>query len=127
VIDTNVLVSGLIWGGTPAHVVECILSGTVDAYASEETMREYFRILEKLTGNNASVMHQWKSLLLEYILLIDPQEVITECRDPKDNMFLECAVACEAKYIVSGDKDLISMNPFRNIEILKAQEFLRVL
>ena len=54
-----------------------------------------------------------------------PSEVITACRDPKDNKFLELAIAANASCIITGDKDLLILNPFRNIPILNAVDFLK--
>lgn len=56
--------------------------------------------------------------------LIDVSVIIDACRDPKDNKFLELAVECGAACIISGDKDLLVLNPFQNIPILTATEFL---
>ena len=53
-----------------------------------------------------------------------PSETITACRDPKDNKFLELAIAANASCIITGDKDLLILNPFRNIPILNAVDFL---
>ncbi|MGN6402638.1 MAG: putative toxin-antitoxin system toxin component, PIN family [Flavisolibacter sp.] len=53
-----------------------------------------------------------------------PVEIISECRDPKDNKFLELAVACDASCIISGDDDLLVLNPFRTVPILNASNFL---
>ncbi len=49
---------------------------------------------------------------------------VTDCRDPKDNMFLDIALTCNALYLVSGDKDLIALNPYKGVEIITATEFL---
>lgn len=51
-------------------------------------------------------------------------ELINECRDKKDNKYLELAVSGKAECIITGDKDLLVLNPFRNTEILTIQEFL---
>ena len=51
-------------------------------------------------------------------------EVITDCRDPKDNKFLELAVSGNATYIISGDADLLVLHPFRGIPIVTPQEFV---
>lgn len=51
-------------------------------------------------------------------------EVVTNCRDPKDNKFLELAVSGNATWIVSGDKDLLSLHPYRGIPIITLQTFL---
>jgi len=52
------------------------------------------------------------------------EEVINVCRDPKDDMFLELAVSGNANIIISGDKDLLELNPFRDIRIISPKEFL---
>jgi putative PIN family toxin of toxin-antitoxin system len=57
--------------------------------------------------------------------LIEITEEIAECRDPKDNKFLELAVCGNADCIISGDKDLLELNPFREIAVLKPDEFLK--
>ncbi|MEO5648902.1 MAG: putative toxin-antitoxin system toxin component, PIN family [Ginsengibacter sp.] len=57
-------------------------------------------------------------------LWFSPVEIISECRDPKDNKFLELAVTSDASCIISGDDDLLILNPFRTIPILNAFVFL---
>ncbi len=55
---------------------------------------------------------------------IEPKIEFTECRDPKDNKFLELAVAGNADCIVTGDKDLLVLNPFRDTKIISPANFL---
>lgn len=55
-----------------------------------------------------------------------PTDTITACRDPKDNKFLELAVSANAPCIITGDKDLLSLNPFRDIPIVSASDFLNM-
>lgn len=57
-------------------------------------------------------------------LFIEPELRISVCRDPKDNKFLELAVAANADCIVTGDKDLLVLNPFRGIKIISPADFL---
>ena len=56
--------------------------------------------------------------------LIEISEKIEECRDPKDDKFLELAVKGKADFIISGDKDLLVLDPFREIPILSPREFI---
>ncbi|WP_238361224.1 putative toxin-antitoxin system toxin component, PIN family [Iningainema tapete] len=58
------------------------------------------------------------------VMFIDMTEQINECRDPKDNKYLELALSGQAECIVTGDNDLLVLNPWRGIEILTVQEFL---
>ena len=67
---------------------------------------------------------QFLTALVREAILIDVTETVTECRDPKDNKFLELAVAGTASCIVSGDDDLLVLHPFRGIPILTPRAFL---
>jgi putative PIN family toxin of toxin-antitoxin system len=62
--------------------------------------------------------------LLESVKIIEIVETIHVCRDPKDNKFLELAINGKADYIITGDQDLLVLNPFQMIRILTPQEFL---
>ena len=65
--------------------------------------------------------------LLEIQLIRWPWPIsgITACRDPRDDKYLELAVACNASCIITGDKDLLILHPFRGIPILSAADFLQ--
>jgi uncharacterized protein len=56
--------------------------------------------------------------------MIEISETITVCRDPKDDKLLEFAVSGAADFLVTGDKDLLILNPFRGVEIITPREFL---
>lgn len=64
--------------------------------------------------------------LKQNAVFIEPTEIITDCRDSKDNKFLELAVASDAHFIITGDEDLLILNPYRNIMILKSGDFLNL-
>jgi uncharacterized protein len=57
--------------------------------------------------------------------LVEVIEKVQECRDPKDDKILELALNGQAPYIVSGDRDLLVLNPFREVKIVTVEEFLR--
>ena len=127
VFDTNVLISAFLFSQNKrrqaldqATVIGVIvLSNSVlleleevlyrpkfDKYLTKERRQEF---LENLTENAQ---------------FIDVTEQINECRDPKDNKYLELALSGQAECIVTGDDDLLVLNPWRGIEILTVQEFL---
>ena len=62
--------------------------------------------------------------LLQEAVFIEGAEIVTECRDPRDDQFLELAVNDGAEFIVSGDGDLLSLYPFRGIAIVTPRDFL---
>ncbi len=60
------------------------------------------------------------------ILKFDVTIIITDCRDPKDNKYLELALTCNATCIITGDDDLLILNPYKNIPIINAADFIRL-
>lgn len=128
VIDTNILVSAAI---TPhsatASVVEKCLSEYV-VFVSKQTKNELVEVFSRPKFNryfNKVQPQAYLTRFLELAVEIEPSEVITDCKDPKDNPFLSVAVSAKAHYLVTGDKkDLLSMNPFRGVEIITARDFL---
>lgn len=127
VFDTNVLISAfLLSQSKPRQALEraenigvIILSNSVFSELKEVLYRPKFdRYLTK--ERRQEILEN----LTETAQFIDVTEQINECRDPKDNKYLELAVSGQAECIVTGDDDLLVLNPFRGIEILTVQEFL---
>jgi len=85
---------------------------------------EYIRVLWDFTKKNQMLSKSWVDFLPSALNLIEPAFKTTACRDPNDNMFLDVAVSSDANFIVSGDKDLLSMKQFHNIPILDANSFI---
>jgi predicted nucleic acid-binding protein len=67
----------------------------------------------------------WLRLFRESVILIEATQPVTECRDPKDDKFLELAVAAKADVLVSSDVHLLEMHPFRGVQILQLADFKR--
>ena len=95
---------------------------------ANSTMNELIEVLfrkkfDKYFLNNEE---RWNAIRLisSNAVFFSPTEIITDCRDPKDNKFLELAVSADASCIVTGDKDLLVLHPFRGIPILNATDFL---
>lgn len=128
VIDTNILVSAAIKPhSTTASVVEKCLSEHM-VFISKQTKNELIEVFSrpKFTRYFGKVQPQaYLARFLELAVEIEPSEIITDCKDPKDNPFLSVAVSAKAHYLVTGDKkDLLSMNPYRGVEIITARSFL---
>lgn len=64
-------------------------------------------------------------IFVERAVLVEVIEKVQECRDPKDEKILELALNGGAEYIISGDKDLLVLNPFRDVKIFTAEKLLR--
>lgn len=66
-------------------------------------------------------------LLTAAALWVEPKEAVRECRDSKDNRYLELALAARAAVIASGDEDLLTLNPWRGVQVLRPAAFLDAL
>lgn len=128
VFDTNVVVSALMLLGSPPRRAFAAALQHGQLLVSEATLEELDDVLRrpKLTGYVSE--DQRLEFLAAYIR--DAEDVVVEirlqeCRDPKDNKFLELAIAGKATHIVSGDLDLLALSPFRGIVILTPADFLR--
>ncbi len=124
VLDTNVLVSGIFWGGLPEKILQMAIEDKIDVYATEEILSEYFRIIDKIGKKDKELCSQWKMLLVQLVKIVEPNKKIKICRDPKDDMFLECAVSCGAKYLISGDDDLLSIKEINKTQIITTKDYL---
>lgn len=131
VIDTGVLVSGLIRPqGTTGEVLRALRDGRfVIIYSTPIVLeiidvlgRQPFRVKYQIQPDDITVLVNLIRLRGELVL---PQITITECRDPKDNKFLETALASKVDAIVTGDSDLLELHPFQGIPILRPAEFVQ--
>jgi putative PIN family toxin of toxin-antitoxin system len=124
VIDTNIFVSAIFWDKIPLKIIKHIFDNNYKIYVSIEILQEYFRVIEKIAKNNFDLINKWKSTILINTNLIEPSIKLDICRDKKDNMFLDCAYSCQAKYIISGDDDLLSLKVIGDIQIIQPNNFL---
>lgn len=130
VVDTGVLVSALIQPrGTVRDVLRALRAGRFIVVYSTEIIVEIIEVLgrPKMRLKYHAQPDEITALINLMRLrgeLVIPKRVVTLCRDPKDNKFLEAALAGEAKIVVTGDDDLLVLHPFEGIEVLCPAEFL---
>lgn len=126
VLDTNVFISALGWDGKPEACLEMVLEEDVEGYISPPIVDELRRVMDYPRFDFVRVE---KETFLEVVLasfhVVDPEvdmNVVTD--DPDDDMFVECAVAAGAGYIVSGDEHLQELDTVRDIDVVSPGEFL---
>lgn len=126
-IDTNIIVSGLLWNNKESLILNEIFKGKFEAVVSSEIIDEYKHALTKVLYKLERYFDYDFSRILNSFSVIDSNTRIFICRDSKDNKFLECAFDAKAYYIVSGDKDLTSIKDevkdYFGIEIITAKDF----
>ncbi|MGH2971919.1 MAG: putative toxin-antitoxin system toxin component, PIN family [Gaiellaceae bacterium] len=127
VVDTNVLVSALIFpGGAPEAVYRLALDGRIDLATSRPLLAELGRVLTDTFGWDDAHAEAAVALLIGIAQIVDPDEGVTEIdTDPADNRVLEAALADQAEAIVSGDGHLLALRSWRGIPIEPPAAFLR--
>jgi putative PIN family toxin of toxin-antitoxin system len=131
IIDTNIWVSGLLWGGMPNQVLQRVRQGAVQALTTEPLLAEIARTFAypKLQPKLQQRQETPSSLLLTVQeltqLCIPVQLIVSILRDTKDLVVLEAAVGGNAGGIITGDRDLLVLGEFSGIPILSPQDFLQ--
>jgi putative PIN family toxin of toxin-antitoxin system len=128
VLDTNVIVSGLLFGGAPGRLLERLWTGRFRLAASPEILSEYRRVL----AYPAFVLKPGETRRLVDVYVLPFCDIIRAsagsavCRDSDDDKFLYCAVAAHAHAIVTGDRDILILGPaFREIPIITVRQALQ--
>jgi putative PIN family toxin of toxin-antitoxin system len=128
VFDTNSLISAaLISSSVNARALDAVLDkGRL--VISEPALQEFAEVIfrkkfDKYFFDDAERLEAIDKIERNAVIF-SIKEIIKACRDPKDNKFLELALAADASCIITGDKDLLILNPFRDIAVLTATDFL---
>jgi uncharacterized protein len=128
VVDTNVFVSaGFKATSIPAIAVQLAVKHG-QLLKSVSTEAELLQVLRrpKLAALIDPLYIEWIERALAQAEAVEVLEPITGCRDAKDDMFLELAVNGRADLIITGDADLLAMNPFRDITIVEPSLFVKI-
>jgi hypothetical protein len=125
VIDTNIWISYLL-GSLLQGMDEKILSKEIKVVVSDEMLKEISEVSSRPKFKNIFTAKRIKelfSLLDSYAIVVSPSQKVNVCRDGKDNFLLEVALEGEADYLVTGDEDLLVLDPFHNTKIVKPKDF----
>jgi putative PIN family toxin of toxin-antitoxin system len=127
VVDTNIIVSGLLFGGLPSKVVNAAIDRRFIWVTSPYLIEELERVLGykkfDLSEREVKILLTPLIEISEVIIPTTTVDIIERC--PADNRVLECAVDGKCSFIVTGDRrDLLSIKKFHHIEIITAKYFL---
>jgi len=128
VLDTNVLVSALLFRGELSKIVGLWQKGKIIPLISKETFSELRTVLgyPKFSLTQEERDYIIENEILPYFEIVQVvKEVKGVCRDPEDDKFISCAISASADYIVSGDKDLFDLKQYKSAKIIKASDFLK--
>jgi putative PIN family toxin of toxin-antitoxin system len=127
VLDTNVVVSALLFTRISSKLVPLWQGGVITALVSRNILEEYLRVLSypKFKLSEGDIKGLIQEELLPYVEVVKTSKRLRVVdRDPSDDEFVECAVAGKARVIISGDKDLLSIGRYRKTLIQSPAQFL---
>jgi len=127
VIDTNVIISSLLFGGVPGNLIPLWKEDVIKPLISKDILNEYLKVLAypkfEMTENEINfliyreILHYFKD-----IIVTRQKRIIKE--DPTDNKFIACAKAGQAAYIISGDSHLLNLSSSGSIGIVSPSQLL---
>jgi len=130
VVDTNVIISSILFGGIPGELIPLWKSGRIKPLASKEIIDEYIKVLAypKFELSETEINYILYNEILPYfdIIQIKDRPVIIKV-DPSDDKFIHCAKAGKAGVIISGDQHLLRLKTYQKIKILTPAKFLETL
>lgn len=128
-VDTNIWISVFINMEFQFFIIR-ILENNIQIVSSVEQIEEISAVfakpkLKKLI--NKSLLEEFLVLFIKTVEIVEPKVRINECRDKKDNYILETAISGKVNYIVTEDLDLLILDPFRDLRIMRVKEFFKLL
>jgi uncharacterized protein len=128
VADTNIYISALMFGGLPGSFVELALAGAFLLAISPvllEELKEKLLLKFEVSESDIAVI---ETKLLGITQVVDPDIILDVIKDdPDDNRVLECAIAAQVEFVVSGDRHLLKLGTYKRVRIVTVREFLAML
>jgi len=128
VLDTNVMLSALLFRGVTSQLVPFWQRGSITFLLSKDILQEYLRVLAypKFQLTKPEIKGLIEGEVLPFAEVVHPTAALRLVKnDPSDDKFLECAVSGKAQVLLSGDKDLLGLRRLSRVEILTPSQFLR--
>jgi putative PIN family toxin of toxin-antitoxin system len=128
VVDTNVFLSALLHGRGTRPVLASLIARRFRLVTSDTLLDELTDVISRpewLRALDGSECHELLAIIREAATFVTPTHHVAVCRDPEDNALLDCALAARVDCLVTGDCDLLILDPFHGIRILRPAEFLR--
>lgn len=126
ILDTNVFISGVFFGGPPYQILDSWRNGKINIVLTEEIFDEYQKVVRELSKRFKQIdISTFLDFLTVNAFWVEaPQLPFSVSTDPDDDKFLSCALASRTKVIVSGDKHLIAVSGYRGIAVVKPRAFI---
>lgn len=128
VLDTNIFVSAIFWKGIPYKIVRKAASNELVVFASGHILNELQTVLARDFGRSKDEISNIIDSIKLFLRLVEPNVKVDVIKaDPPDDRILECALECNARYIISQDNHLLKLKDYKNIKIVTPKEFLDII
>lgn len=133
VLDTNIFISAFFWEGNETELIRKIEQGNANLFVSLDIIEEIENVIErpkfveamkKANQTHAKIMN--KIVAISHII-IKSEYSVEISRDKKDDKFINCALSANADYIISGDNDLLVLEKYKQIKIIKTVDILKLI
>lgn len=124
VLDTNVIISSLLFGGRPRELFQLVLDRKIVAVTSDMLLTELFGILTQKFAYSTEQISLFERKFRKYLLMVSPKVQLHVVKDSPDNRVLEAACEGECDFIVTGDKELLALKKFQNTQVVTIVQFL---
>lgn len=124
VLDTNIFISALVYGGVPEKVLRMILTKELQVVISPVLQAELTDIITKKFPLSLVDMYLLKEEMEKSFIIVNPHMDLDVVRDNDDNRVLEAAVEGDCEFIITGDQDLLQLKQYKKIKIVTPLDFL---
>ena len=126
VLDTNVVISGIFFGGPPGKILEAWRDRRIQIVLSPEILQEYELVADKLASQHKDRdAGRMLDLLATHAETVQPPSLAEGvCEDPDDDKFLACAAHADVACVISGDKHLLRVSGYQGIEVVSPRDFI---
>ncbi len=125
VLDTNVYLSGIIFGGNSRHILDLAIDGKIATFTSAAILLELSdKLKNKFHWDKEQIVITIKSIAKLCVVITPKRKLQIVKKDKSDNKIIEAAVEENADFIVTGDKHLLDIKKYQNIHIIAPSQFL---
>ena len=128
VLDTNIFISAFLWTGNPRKVLKRIANGFDELYITDDILKEIASALSRKKFNlNIERINEYLQIIESFSIKLSSKNKYEEIsRDKDDNKILQCGIDGNVDFIITGDNDLLVLENYKNIKIIKAKEYLDI-
>ena len=129
VLDANIFISSLFWGGNPRSVLNRVIKGIDKLFITKEILDEIESVLirPKFHTDKEKVSYFISSIEEIGNIVIPKRQINNVSRDKTDNKYIECGITADVDYIISGDAHLLELKEYKTIKIVTARDYLEVI